>query len=233
MYKLLFLGIIMFSVIFVSAQKDDLIVTTDGDSIACEIVEVNDSEISFIMSAFGRKNVKTTTSREKVLEYKYDVIRKDAYIFKSGTSYIIGKKYQYIPGTHYAITSKTYTLENLQNASGEELEYYRYKAVKLQKTGRTLNIVGASTFGVSTICALATSEAWGLGALIFTYPALAGLGTVLVGLPINLTGKTRVEQINMATNSAFNDISIDIQPSFKYDQISQNYQTGITLNISF
>lgn len=49
MKRNLVFGIIMFIACFVSAQNTDLIVTADGDSIASEILEANESEIIFKM----------------------------------------------------------------------------------------------------------------------------------------------------------------------------------------
>ena len=101
--------------LLVSAQKNDLIVTANGDSIAREILNVTDSEFVFKVEAFGRKNVQTNLSREEVTEFKYDVIQEDMYLFKPGTSYIIGKVHTISPDTYYQISSDTYSFEIFQN----------------------------------------------------------------------------------------------------------------------
>lgn len=224
MYKISVLSIFMLCVCFLFAQNKDLIVTQNGDSIACEIIELKDSVVIVKMKYANRKT-QTMQNLDEIKDIKYDVVQKGMYRYKPGTSYIIGYKYQ--------ISSKTYTLDYLRNASPEELNYYYYKAGKLQKIGRIMNIGGISTFGVSAICAFATSDSWGLGALIFIFPALAGLGTLLVGLPVNLTGKYRIDQVNSVRNTAFNDIGINLQPCAQYNILSQNFQPGITLKISF
>ena len=130
MKKIIFFGILMFITCFISAQNNDLIVTAEGDSIACEILEVTDSEIIFKMKFNGKRNVQTKTNREDIVEFKYDVIQEGMYIFKPGTSYIVRKA--------YPVSRNTYSLNYLQDASVEELEYYHYKALKLQKTGKTV-----------------------------------------------------------------------------------------------
>lgn len=225
MKKLIGIGLFLSLQFFCCAKSLDLIVTTDGDSVACKILEVNDSEIVFMMKALGHKNVKTVLSREKIAEYKYDVIKEDLYYFKPGTSYIIGKA--------YPITSKTYSLEYLQSAPGEESGYYLYKAEKLQETGKILNIVGASALGASILSIIAFGDQMELGVVLLFFPAAAGIGTMAVGIPMNLTGKNRVKRINSIRNTAFNDIKINLQPCAQYNLMTQNYQPGVTLKINF
>ncbi len=230
--------IVLFLILSMScfSQKMDLIVTTEADSIACKILEVNDSEILFTMTTLGRKNVRTILKREKIAEYSYDVINKDMFIFKPGTSYIIGKTYQIPPGTSHVINRKTYSVENLQNATGEELEYYLYKAKKLQKTGRTFNIIGASFIGLLAGTVIlenaAHTDPWGT-ILVGIIAVPAAGASFVIGIPTNLTGKNRVERINTIKGTGFNDVGIDLQPCIQYNLSSQNYQPGITLKIRF
>ena len=90
-----------------------------------------------------------------------------------------------------------------------------------------------SDITLSTICLFATADAWGLGALIFTFPALAGLGVLAVGIPINLTGKARVDRIDSFINTAFNDIIINFNTCIQYNVATQHYQPGLRLSINF
>ena len=62
---------------------------------------------------------------------------------------------------------------------------------------------------------------------------LAGLGTMAVGIPMNVTGKKRVERINTIKNTAYDGIKIDLKPCAQYNLATQNYQPGVTLRISF
>ena len=65
----------------------DLIVTTEGDSIACRIDSITDTKIYFEMKVNDHW-IHTNNTLKKVSDYKYDAINKSLVIFKSGTSYI-------------------------------------------------------------------------------------------------------------------------------------------------
>lgn len=224
MKEIVFFGILMFITCFVYAQNNDLIVTAEGDSIACEILEVTDSEIIFKMKSNGYRNVQTKTNREDIVEFKYDVIQEGMYIFKPGTSYIVRKS--------YPISRNTYSLNYLQNASVEELKYYHYKALKLKKDGKTVTIVGGATIGAGILYGLVGPGHLGTVA-IAGLVGIAGLGTMAVGIPMNVTGKKRVERINTIKNTAYDGIKIDLKPCAQYNLATQNYQLGVTLRISF
>ena len=86
MKKIVFI-LLLLSALKLSAQNYDLIVTTEGDSIACKIDSITDSKIYFEMIV---KNnwFHTHTTLDKIAEYKYDAIDKLLVIFKSGSSYI-------------------------------------------------------------------------------------------------------------------------------------------------
>jgi hypothetical protein len=127
-----------------------------------------------------------------------------------------------------------YSLESLGNLSQEELNIYLDEALKLRKNGKIVTIVG----GV----ALATAVVWGitdpldheLGTVLEAgIVGILGLGTMAVGIPMIISGKNRVERINTIENTAYNSISIDLKPCINYNFITQNYQPGATLRISF
>lgn len=221
MKKFLAFCTLIFFVCLASAQNNDLIITTDGDSIACEILEVNDSEIIFNMK-YGRSNVQTVQNRDKILEFKYDVVQEGMYHYKSGTSYIIGK---------YPISSKVYSLDYLQNASNEQLEYYLYKAEKLRKTGKVVSIVGGTTLGAG-VYTVVSSRSWGQLSLGFGLVAIGSI-TTIVGLPILITGSTRVKKINNLERNSRSDFNMNLTPDIQYNQYTQNYQPGVTFSINF
>lgn len=214
------------------SQNLDLIVTADRDSIACEIINVTDSEIVFKIN----KNVQTYISREDISRFEYDVIQEDLYRYKPGTPYIIGKVYTISPDTYYQISSGTYSFENLQKSSEEEYEYYRFKAKKLKKTGGILTCIGVG----STVLGYALfSGAWSgnLGG-----PGIADLGLIMmiggpvvtiIGLPLLISGSIRVKKINKFENQSLSNIDIRFKPKIQYNQITQNYQPGFTFSISF
>ena len=133
---------------------------------------------------------------------------------------------------------KEYTLENLEKASQEEINDYLNKALKLQKSGKTVTIVGGSILGgtAATIAGMAifAEGDWALGAVVVAFfGGLAGVGTLAVGIPMNITGKKRVERINSIRGTAFFDTNIELKPCVHYNLVAQNYQPGITFRIRF
>lgn len=124
-------------------------------------------------------------------------------------------------------------MENLEKASQEELDGYMNKALKLKKTGLTMTIVGTIAFGASTAIIYAFDEQLGLGAIQFFALGIAGLGTMAIGIPMNLTGKSRVKRINTIKVTALYDVNINFKPCVQYNLAAQNYQPGIALIIRF
>ena len=127
-------------------------------------------------------------------------------------------------------------MENLEKASQEELDMYMNKALKLQKTGKTFNIIGISCLGtaVGSIILGATTnfDDWGvIGICMITIPA--GGASLATGIPMNLTGKSRVERINSIRSTAIHNVNIDVQPCVQYNLATQNYQPGMALRIRF
>jgi hypothetical protein len=62
---------------------------------------------------------------------------------------------------------------------------------------------------------------------------LAGLVTTIVGVPILITGSTRVNRINGIKKSHSNELSLDIAPCNLYNPLNHNYKPGITLRLKF
>ena len=88
--SLLILVILAFSS-QVSSQKYDLLVKTNGDSIACRIDSITDALIYFEM--LNRKHwIKTNINKDEIIEYKRNAIDKKMFIFKYGSSYISSPK---------------------------------------------------------------------------------------------------------------------------------------------
>jgi hypothetical protein len=136
------------------------------------------------------------------------------------------------------MAQKPYSEAHLQNLSQEELEPYLVKARKLQKTGKTVNIVGGSILGgtAATILGMAIIDDgdWALAAAVVAFfGGVAGVGTLAVGIPMNVTGKKRVERINALINTTFHGQKIELTPCTQYNQFSQKYQPGVTLRLSF
>ena len=109
------------------------------------------------------------------------------------------------------------------------------KAQKLQKSGKTITIVGGSILGATVLATILFADQLGLGVVVLDFiGGVAGLGTMAVGIPMNITGKKRVKQMNANMNSAFdNGITIDLRPCAQYNLMIQNYQPGVMLRIRF
>lgn len=70
-----------------NAQNYDLIVTTTGDSIACQIDSITDNYIYFEMM-INERWIHTYTSKSDCINYEFNTIDKRVVVFKSGSSYI-------------------------------------------------------------------------------------------------------------------------------------------------
>jgi hypothetical protein len=230
MYRNYFFGIIMLFTSIASAQNNDLIVTTKGDSIACDIVKVTDSEVIFNMIYNSRK-VQTINKKTEISDIKYDVVRKRMFKYKPGTSYIIGQNFPFINDAQYNNITKPYSLEYLQNASNEEMQYYLYKAQRLKKTGKTVTITGVLIFGTSVLIGI-LENSWS-GLAIIAIGGMTGSLVSLVGLPILITGASRVKRINELERNSLSGLNINLAPAIHYNQYTQNYQSGLTLSIRF
>ena len=133
-----------------------------------------------------------------------------------------------------SLAQEKYSVENLEKLSQEELKIYLDEALKLKKDGKTVTIVGGSILGATTISVILIGNSMELGVVVVGFiGGLAGLGTMAVGIPMNVTGKKRVERINTIKNTAYDGIKIDLKPCAQYNLATQNYQPGVTLRISF
>ena len=229
--KILIGVLILFSTV-ASAQYHDLIVTNTGDSIACNILEVNDSTIIYKLKLANQK-MQTGEFLKNISKYEYNVISKGIYIYKPGTSYIE----KWFP-VEYPVNSKTYLPANLKNASTQELEYYRYKALKKQKNGKALTFIGLGSCVVGGgMFAVGQNEGgWGgigtMGGGVIL--AATGLINTIIGLSINSTGKNRVKQIDSMEKSAFNNrMKFELNTYINYDEVLYSQQTGIQLKVCF
>lgn len=73
------------------SQNLDLIVRSNNDSIACHIDSITDSHVYFEMRQNGHW-INLYIDKNELLDYKYDAIDKNAFLFKQGTSYILGPR---------------------------------------------------------------------------------------------------------------------------------------------
>ena len=82
----LILVLTLYSVSF--AQNSDLIVTTEGDSIACEIEQVTDSVI-FVRMLTDNEWVRKMYKSDQIEEYKMDLYYRNQLVFKEGSTSLI------------------------------------------------------------------------------------------------------------------------------------------------
>jgi len=87
MKKLFALLLLIVGVDLAYSQNYDLIVNTKGDSIACRIDSIINSNFYFKMKVRNYW-VNTNIDRNEVVVHKYNAIDQNAFIFKEGTSYI-------------------------------------------------------------------------------------------------------------------------------------------------
>ena len=71
------------------------------------------------------------------------------------------------------------------------------KALKLQKSGKIVPVVGTSIIGTTTLTAIDFGGHLEPGAVVLAFfRGTARLGTMAVGIPMNIVGKKRVERMN-------------------------------------
>jgi len=126
-----------------------------------------------------------------------------------------------------------YSKQNLEKASQEDLNLYLRKAKKTRTAGAVLSITGplmvVSGYAIANYAWETNETLWGTGVvLIFT-----GYITTLVGLPVLITGSTRVKRIKEIKNTAFNGVRMDLAPCNFYSYQTHKHQLGVTLRVSF
>ncbi|MBN1187624.1 MAG: hypothetical protein JXB49_35445 [Bacteroidales bacterium] len=101
----------------VNAQNYDLIVTNDGDSIACHIDSITDTRIHFEMMVHW-KWMSTSIKTEKVMGYEYDTIDTKCVVFVPGSSkidyFISEEMYNDLEdshGHHYIFAPNAFAIE--------------------------------------------------------------------------------------------------------------------------
>jgi hypothetical protein len=87
MKKLMLLLVLLVNFCFVKTQDYDLVVTSDGDSIACHIDSITDAHIYFEMKS-NTYWKHTHIKKADVMEFQRNAINKRAVVFKPGTSII-------------------------------------------------------------------------------------------------------------------------------------------------
>ncbi len=129
---------------------------------------------------------------------------------------------------------RIHSKENLEKTSTEDLFLYLEKAKKLKKTGGVLSVAGPlSAITAALLIGPAYRSGAGLLWMLDIGVFFAGIGATVIGIPILITGSSRVKKSEAIIYAINDGIRIDLAPSGIYNYATQNYQPGITLRISF
>jgi len=127
-----------------------------------------------------------------------------------------------------------YSPENLEKGTLVGLNLNLEKAHRLKSTGVFLCIAGpvlsagGIALAVNAYSGGGSSDEFGAGTIMF----LGGIITTVVGLPILITGSTRVKRVKTAINKK-NGFSLNIAPCFVYNNNAQNFYPVLTLKTRF
>jgi hypothetical protein len=122
-----------------------------------------------------------------------------------------------------------YSRQTLEKASVEDLSLSLTKAHNLKKTGIVISILGSSAViaGIVLMSAGESTAYFGFGVFF------GGLGCSAIGIPILLTGSSRVKRISKVWNDKYNAVWMELVPSGLYNYQTRNIQPGISLRIRF
>lgn len=100
MKQLLILLILIAGLGTAYSQNYDLIINNKGDSIACLIDSISDSQI-YYQAKVRNAWINTYVDMSNIIEYKRNVIDRASVKFKSGTSIILSRSYYKVDKTKY------------------------------------------------------------------------------------------------------------------------------------
>ncbi len=127
-----------------------------------------------------------------------------------------------------------YSTQNLEKLSREDLGFYLEKAKKQKKAGTVLSIAGPVTAVSGYLLAVSavgggTENQFGAGMAMM----IIGPVVTVVGLPLLITGSSRVKRINGMNNSPFDGVSMELAPCVVYNYQADSPHLGATLRIRF
>ena len=136
--------------------------------------------------------------------------------------------------TFTGLSQKIYSVENLEQASQEDLNTYLDDSLKLKKDGKTVTIIGAAALGAAVLWGITGPLDHELGTVLeAVIIGIVGIAAMLVGITMNVTNNKRVERINTIKDTAYDGVKIDLKPCAQYNLASQNYQPVVTLRVRF
>ena len=126
-----------------------------------------------------------------------------------------------------------YSKQNLEQTSLEDLNLHLEKAHKLKKTGVIMSIAGpAGCLAGMTVAVLAYAGGSEGEFIAGSFLFLGGFVTTVVGLPILITGSTRVKRVRTAISN-HKGASLNISPGLVYYNKAQNLYPGVRLSVKF
>lgn len=134
----------------------------------------------------------------------------------------------------YINAQRLYSDKNLQSLSKKDLNTYLVHSQKLKKTGAIITITGASLSAAGLIVGtiFGTNEFLGTGVMTGAYMFVFGIGGIITGIPILITGSSRVKKIYNAMYPN-GGISFEIVPFRLYNSLDNYNQIGITFRMNF
>jgi hypothetical protein len=147
---------------------------------------------------------------------------------------ISGIAFLFIFSSFSGYYQETYSRQNLGQASQKDLDLYFGKAVKLKKAGLILTIAGPASLVTGTVIAGYSSMGGTGGTYKFGLAMVfAGIGATAAGIPILITGLTRIKKVREAKAASKGIASMYLIPKTLFNYETQNFQPGIKLIIRF
>ena len=218
-------------------QNLDLVITTAGDSIACKIDSISESQIFLqIKTPRSKQWVQIVEDLNTISSFEHNVINPELYVFKTGSTIIIGKRNLF----GYRDLKHIYSHKNYFPADDDKYDPSLAGVLSLipglglcyaGEPLRSLGYVGgmAGSFGVM---ALGFAMAWGgagAGAALF----IAGAGGVIIFYIASFIDAVKVAKVR---NMAIRDkkLSINFTPKIELkNNYSPSNSFGLQVALSF
>lgn len=214
------------------SQKLDLVITTKGDSIACKIDSIN-NDLLHISTYRDGKMTYAAIQSEQVFSYERNMFEEKEIKRIPGTMYFKLKTPKYIKDRIYHRSSSPYSVNNLNNASEEELQTLLNESLEKKRTGKILLSTGTAAIAVGTGLIFVQTSSTDFGYLGVLVIIPLGLLIDIIGLPIFLTGSTREKRVNYFINTNDQKKSLSISPTtFSVDYGNKTF-SGFKLTINF
>jgi hypothetical protein len=131
-----------------------------------------------------------------------------------------------------SFSQSIYSKENLEKASMEELGVYLQVSQKLKRTGTVMSVAGPAALIAGSIAySKAINDGSWYGSPVGYYLILGGFVTTVIGVPVLLTGSSRVKRIRGIMDKK--SVSFEIVPCSSHTVYVQNPQPGITLRLMY